>query len=56
MRFGLYLVRELWHACVALGREQQMQFVELVEVAFDDPFDVAVLELDAEEELLAGRV
>lgn len=53
---GLYLVRELWHARVSLGREQQMQFVELVEGSLDDPFDVTVLELDAEEQLLAGRV
>lgn len=56
--FGLcmYLVGELWHPRVALCGEKQVQFVELVEGALDDPFDVTVLELDAEEELLAGRV
>ena len=52
----MYLAGELWHSCVALCGEEQVQFVKLVEGALDDPFDVAVLELDAEEELLAGRV
>lgn len=52
----MYLAGELWHSRVALCGEEQVQFVELVEGALDDPFDVAVLELDAEEELLAGCV
>ena len=54
--FCMYLVGELWHPRVALCGEEQVQFVELVEGALDDPFDVAVLELNAEEDLLAGRV
>lgn len=46
------MVRKPGHVRIALGGQGQMKSVKLVERPTNDPFDITVLELDAEDNLV----